>query len=334
MPEIRAVRQQQSRTVSGRPFFLTTIDTEGDNLWSAPREITTRNSNFLRRFQDLSEEFHVKPTYLVNYEMAMCPEFRSFGRDVLSRKAAEIGMHLHAWNAPPLEPISEDDCAYLPFLIEYPHAAMRRKVEYQTKLLADVFGVQPASHRAGRWALDSRYVELLIENGYRVDCSVTPGVSWRARASAPLGWNGTDYRGFPTSPYWLNPADISHPGCSGLLEVPMTIQHRPLWRLASSFPRFRAALNRFRPETLWLRPNGRNVNHLLRILDWVLVEGRSYAEFMLHSSEFMPGGSPTFRTAEQIEALYSDLRRLFSVVSVSFSGVTLQEYFEWYRSQT
>jgi hypothetical protein len=43
------------------PFFLIT------DRWSAPREITTRNSKFLRRFQDLCEEFHFKPTYLVNY---------------------------------------------------------------------------------------------------------------------------------------------------------------------------------------------------------------------------------------------------------------------------
>jgi hypothetical protein len=39
------------------PFFLITIDTEGDNIWSAPREVTTRNSGFLERFQHLWSSF-------------------------------------------------------------------------------------------------------------------------------------------------------------------------------------------------------------------------------------------------------------------------------------
>lgn len=331
MLAIQTLGQQPAPANRTSPFFLITIDTEGDNLWSAPREITTRNSEFLKRFQDLCEEFHLKPTYLVNYEMAMCPNFRRFGHDVLSRKAGEIGMHLHAWNAPPIEPISGNDYAYLPFLIDYPHSSMRKKVEYQTKLLADVFGVQPISHRAGRWALDSRYVELLIENGYRVDCSVTPGVSWRVKSNAPFGWNGTDYRYFPSDPYWLDPADISRPGRSELLEVPMTIRHRPPWK-SESFKALRAVLNRVRPEILWLRPNRRNVNQLVNLLQWVLAERRNYCEFMLHSSEFMPGGSPIFKSAPDIESLYSDLRRLFSAASTSFTGITLQQYLEWYRN--
>ena len=34
-------------------------------------------------------------------------------------------------------------------------------------------------------------------------------------------------------------------------------------------------------------------------------------ELMLHSSELMPGGSPTFRREEQIETLYADLEKVF-----------------------
>jgi hypothetical protein len=77
------------------------------------------------------------------------PRISKFGTQRPSRKAAEIGTHLHAWNAPPNAPLVKDDYQYLPFLIEYPAATMRSKIEYQTNLLADVFGVQPVSHRAG-----------------------------------------------------------------------------------------------------------------------------------------------------------------------------------------
>jgi hypothetical protein len=40
-----------------RPAFLITIDTEGDNLWSRPRTITTRNAHSLPRFQALCEKY-------------------------------------------------------------------------------------------------------------------------------------------------------------------------------------------------------------------------------------------------------------------------------------
>src|SRR5688500_4964789 len=98
--------------------FLITIDTEGDNLWSRPRKNTTVNSRFLPRFQDLCERFGYKPTYLTNYEMARCPVFQEFGADVLRRNSAEIGMHLHAWDSPPVVPLTSDDSAQHPYLFE------------------------------------------------------------------------------------------------------------------------------------------------------------------------------------------------------------------------
>jgi len=315
------------------PFFLITIDTEGDNLWSAPTQVTTRNAEFLWRFQDFCQDFAFRPTYLVNYEMAMCPAFRAFGRDVLMRKTAEIGMHLHAWNAPPIAPLTDNDHGYCPFLFEYPDSVMRSKVGYQTNLLADVFGAAPVSHRSGRWALDRRYVELLIDFGYKVDCSVTPGLSWKGRSTAPAGSQRADYRGFPDSPYWIDPSEIGRPGSSALLEVPMTVLPGFNWdRLP---PRsLGATLESLSRQRRILRPTRRNLPHLFRIVRRVLAGGRTYAEFMLHSSEFMPGGSPSFPTKEHIERLYSDLRSLFSTIALNFTGATLTEFYEWYLNPT
>ena len=88
--------------------FIITVDTEGDNLWAKPREITTRNAAYLPRFQALCERFRFKPVYLTNYEMALSDAFVEFGRDVIARDAGEVGMHLHAWNSPPLEPLTDE----------------------------------------------------------------------------------------------------------------------------------------------------------------------------------------------------------------------------------
>ena len=312
-----------------KPAFLITIDTEGDNLWSMPETITTKNSYYLPRFQELCERYGLKPTWLTAYEMAMCPDFREFGIDVLRRRTGEIGMHLHAWNSPP---IKNYDPKIQSYLIEYPEKIMREKIKFMTDLLENSFHRKMVSHRAGRWALNSIYVHSLIEYGYMVDCSVTPHVSWSSVVGNPGGSGGTDYMGFPTKPYFMDPDRIEREGDSILLEVPVSIVKRyaGLHRITKHTPYpIRHALQRYFPPTVqWLRPNGRNLDSMLEILESACNEKWSCVEFMLHSSELMPGGSPTFQTNASVEGLYDDLEKLFSKSLGNFEGATLSEFYD------
>lgn len=291
--------------VADTPAFLITIDTEGDNLWAAPTTVTTQNAQCLPRFQQLCERRGLKPTWLTNYEMAECAFFCEFGRDVVERGAAEIGMHLHAWNSPP---ITDRDSIHQAYLIEYPESVMRDKVKFMTVLLEERFDRKMLSHRAGRWAFDSRYARLLVENGYRVDCSVTPHVSWAKSPGAPHGSGGTDYTTYPAHPYFMDLDRIDREGNSSLLEIPVSIVAEPNGR------------------TSWLRPDGQNRDSMLAILDRALRERWPCVEFMLHSSELMAGGSPTFQTRRDVEALYDDLDVLFGNAAEQFRGKTLSEF--------
>ncbi len=314
--------------MSDTPFIIT-IDTEGDDLWSKPRRITTRNAAYLPRFQSLCERFGFKPTWLVNYEMAMCDAFVEFGRDVAQRDAGEIGMHLHAWNSPPLVPLTDDDFLHQPYLIEYPDQVMRDKIRFITRLLQERFGRTVASHRAGRVGFDGRYAAMLVAEGYRVDCSVTPGVDWSGTPGAPGGSGGTDYTRFPERPYFLDPGDISRPASCGLLEVPVTIHASGLHRKAPwayRVPLLRRALNRMSPGLSWMCPGENGLDAMLRAAGAARAGGSPHVEFMLHSSELMPGGSPTFRTASDIERLYAHLETLFEKLSAWCRGATLAEF--------
>ncbi len=307
-----------------KPGLLITIDTEEDNAWGPPRADPTRNAAVLPRFQALCEAHGLRPTYLTDYPMAASPVFRDFGSDVLRRRAGEIGMHLHAWNTPPRIPLTADDGLYHPYLIEYPEVLMREKIARMTDVLECAFGVKMVSHRAGRWSLNAAYVRLLIDFGYRVDCSVTPHVSWRRAPGDPLQHGGTDFSRFPEEPYFVDPADISRAGASPLLELPVTIaaaRHaQPALRL----------LNRFFPPVHWLRPNGRNQQALLALVDRQLARGAHHLEFILHSSELMPGGSPTFADEDAIECLYDDLEALFAYASQRCRPLTLAEFHQDY----
>jgi hypothetical protein len=333
VPEHRAASGSPGAERASRPSFQITIDTEGDNLWGHPREITTRNAEFLPRFQALCEKYALKPSYLTNYEMVQSPAFQEFARDVLRRGTAEIGMHLHAWNSPPITPLTVDDYQYQPYLTEYPEAVIREKVDYLTRLLEDTFGVPIVSHRAGRRGMDEVYARVLAERGYRVDCSVTPHFSWRAMKGDPNGAGGPDFSDFPDTAYRVDLSDISRPGSSLLLEVPTTVmwtERHALRRIGELLPPGTLparAWNRMFPSRLWLKPNGRNLSDMLAVLDRAIREQRRYVQFAFHSSELMPGGSPWFRTTESIEVLYQHLERLFSKARAGgFVGATLAEF--------
>ena len=54
---------------------------------------------------------------------------------------------------------------------------------------------------------------------------------------------------------------------------------------------------------------------MLKCVRVALAEGLEHIEFVIHSSELMPGRSPRFRTDESIERLYADLRVLFRAIA-------------------
>ena len=315
-------------------YFLMTIDTEADNGWAREKELTTKNAKFLPRFQELCESYGFKPTYLTTYEMALDPFFQEFGRDVITRRQGEIGAHLHAWSSPPLVPLTDADYRFLPYITEYPDYLVRQKTAYLTSVLEETFQVDMVSHRGGRWGFNAVSARALVENGYRVDCSVFPHMSLRRNPGAPAGNGGPDFTSFPNRPYFVDLDDISRPGDSCLLEVPLTVRrsksvfnnaiHAVLDRL---YPMYKV-LRRFSLNIHALMPNGHNLDSMLWLVKEAVAEGCDCVEFMLHSSELMPGGSSHFADKRSIDALYENLEGLFAVAKMLCDGATLAEYFQ------
>ncbi|CDG96064.1 polysaccharide deacetylase family protein [Xenorhabdus bovienii] len=313
-----------------KPAFIITIDTEGDNLWQNSDKISTENTRYLPRFQNLCERFGFKPVWLTNYEMAMDDSYIEFAKDVIARNTGEIGMHLHAWNSPPIIPLTVDDMGYKPYLIEYPKDQIKAKVDFMTHLLEEKLQTKMLSHRAGRWAFNEYYAQLLVEYGYQVDCSVTPKVNWHFTKGDPNGDGGTDYSRFPAHAYFMDLQDIAKEGDSSLLQVPMSIQykHSPVMNFIKQ--KYDHLRGKHRSSSVnWLRPKGGNLEQMKKVVQQTLADGNDYVEFMLHSSEFMPSGSPTFKDEEQIEQLYQDLEELFNFLNSLVQGMTLSEYYNY-----
>lgn len=314
--------------------FLISIDTEGDNLWewSRGKEITTENTKYLKRFQSLCDKYGFKPTYLTNYEMASDDAFLDFAEETMKYNGCEIGMHLHAWNSPPDYELTErkdgitSGCSYL---IEYPESVMDEKIAFMTEYIEKRFGKKPITHRAGRWAMNGKYFAMLEKYGYRYDCSVTPRMNWGGAAGYTNGSRGSDYTNEPSVPYFVNG--------TGLVEIPVTVKenHRVYkdnvktvkHKLGNIYRAMKGHGN------IWLRPNGKNIENLVYLADKVAKSKDGYLMFMLHSSELMPGGSPTFETKESIEALYRDLDVLFEHISKEYEGMTVGDYGDLIREK-
>lgn len=305
--------------------FFITIDTEGDNLWAWKDgdPIHTENARFLPRFQALCEKFGFKPDYLSNFEMVSNPFFRDFAGEKQAQGLCEVGMHLHAWNCPPLgAPLPAGENPGAAYLIEYPEEVMEEKIGFMTELIEKNLGMRPVSHRAGRWATDDRYFRLLDRYGYRYDCSVTPGLDWSGHPGRTAGSKGSDYRSAPRMPYQI-------PG-KNLWEYPVTVyEDHKIYLPDTANPKdmARALVHAKRGNRLWLRPNGRNLKECLGVLDRNSRPGEpDYVMFMLHSSELMPGGSPTFPTEKSIEHLYRELEAIFTgAAELGYTGADFRE---------
>ncbi len=302
--------------------FIITMDTEGDNLWNWRQgdDITTENTLFLQRFQDLCENFGFKPTWLSNYEMLKDDRYIKFIDRVETKQTGELGMHLHAWNSPPDYKLEKaNDGA--PYLIEYPAEIMEAKIYEITEYIKNRTGISPVSHRAGRWATNDVYFRLLDKYGYKVDCSVTPGVDWTNNVGQSADSAGSNYIDFSRNPYKI--------AGTSLLEVPVTImKSHKLFSPENKSVKgiLKSCYRSLKGETLWLRPNGKNLNKMIYLANHVEKSSSDYLMFMLHSSELMPGGSPTFKNEAMIEKLYEDLTILFKHISKSYQGCTLREY--------
>jgi len=325
-------------------YLLITIDTEGDNPWAGKGcDKFTQNARFLPRFQQLCETFDYKPTYLTTYEMAKDEFFAEFARDAIRRQTCEIGAHPHPWSSPPAYDLTGDDMKYHPYVTEYPQDIIREKVKALTEVLQNTFDTTVCSHRAGRWGFNEVYANILTDLRYKVDCSVTPFETWKSSKGTPAGTGGPDYRHFPAEPYFLDDKDISQPGDSPLLEIPVTViprYGRMLWAIynnvipqASKPARF-AFKKIFGPSSQWFRPARGKLPTLMKVAERTLESNADYIMFMLHSCEFMPGGSPQFRNKEEIDALYEAIQQVFQwLYEHGVKGLTCQQFYNVFTAE-
>lgn len=302
-----------------KKYFIITVDTEGDNIWSyLPKRNKlllpeTQNAHCLQSFQQLCEKYQFYPTYFVDYEMAKSSEFIQFGREIRKKNCGEIGMHMHAFSTPPFYELADLRGRGLAFAGEYPSKILYRKMEYMTKTLQDTFQTKILSHRGGRWYLDNRILKILDKLGYLVDCTVTPGINWMSIRGQTGKSKGSNYSHYKSKIYQVKKSNI--------WELPVTIMDKREVDFTS-----KSSLT-IKEQNIWMRPNGENLKDMIWLVNKNNRSCVDYIEFMIHSSELMAGGNPTFKTDEDINHLYQQMDLLFSYIKKKgYEGIGCSDY--------
>jgi hypothetical protein len=316
--------------------FIISIDTEGDNQWEFGSELTVKNIQYVPRFQELCEKFGIKPTYLVTTEVCNDQYSQQLFTDYWSDGRAEIGAHLHLWTTPPFEDREgyRSNDANHGFANELSDELLSAKLKNLTEHITSAFGKRPTSFRSGRYGFNDRVAHHLAENGYIVDSSVTPLLSWASYKGLPDGEGGPDFIDRTPFPYTYGTAGKT------LIEIPVSILSTrfPLNRnrqLSGYFFRhvdnsfilkgFRKIL--FRDQPLWFRPNPwMTMNHFEELIDESFRINLPYIVMMFHSSELMPGCSIYRPDNDSIEKLYELLGNFFNLLkNKNIASVTLTE---------
>lgn len=291
------------------PELIVVVDTEEEFDWGAPfsREATgTRSIPAQARAHEIYSRLGVVPTYVVDHPVATDAAAAAFLGALRRSGDAEIGAHLHPWVTPPhVEAVNVRNSYHC----NLPPELERAKIAALTAAIGEAFGAAPTVFKAGRYGFGANTARVLVDLGYRVDCSKLPYTDLRSDG-------GPDFRGTPPDPHWL---------AEGLLEIPLTVGF--FGAAASAGPKVEGlfdspAAARLRLPGLLARsglvarsrltPEGVSAEEQCRLIDALVRRGRRVFTLAYHSPSLEPGHTPYVRD----EADLADfLRRIEHVLT-------------------
>ena len=293
-----------------RPLLHVVVDTEEEFDWSAPfarSNTAVSGISGLHLGHTLFRRHGIAPAYLLDYPVASDRRAEDALGPWLEEGSCLVGAQLHTWVTPPFEEVV---CPFNSYASNLPPELERRKLQALTQIITERFGVQPRIYKAGRFGLDVRREGTLRELGYLVDTSVMP-----YRSYTGLG-GGPDFFGFPDQPFWLNPD-------RGFLYLPSTHSVfgplRPLLAGRAATLVYRGMGLRLRLpgllartgllERISLTPEGVSLEDMCRLTAALHAAGHRVFALSLHSSSFVPGGSPYTQSMADLTAMLERIER-------------------------
>lgn len=276
------------------PCLAIVVDTEEEFDWTKPFSRGATGTSAIpaqARAHELYDELGVVPTYVTGYPVARDEASVRFLGELKASGRASIGAHLHPWVTPPHE---EEVTRHNSYHCNLPPELERAKIVALTDALTQAFGERPTIFKAGRYGFGPNTRRVLMDLGYRIDCSMVPNASFAADG-------GPGFYGRSEAPFWI---DREH----RLLEIPLTNGHfgalaamgryiQPLFdsRLAARL-RLPSILLRSRLiSRARLSPEGIPAGEQCALLRSLVARGRRVFTLTYHSPSLAPGNTPYVR---------------------------------------
>jgi hypothetical protein len=290
--------------------FAVTIDVEEEGLFSgvySSGDASALNVLEMDRLDPVFMDLGVRPTLLVSYQVANKGAILKKLYSLKKRWSAEIGIHLHHWNTPPIEyheappPVPSE--LMPPYLLEAKALSLIKLLSNSDEL--------PNSFRMGRFNLGPNMLRVLEKIGVKVDSSVSP---------MRKAYGGPNHLCAPSDPYFPDLLDPSRVGSSSVLEVPVTIlpilkgSGRYFERLSNSdcLPAGIAEWLSMNLGSIAAQPAWVNLQIAKAAVMIHERRGGDCVTIFFHSSELAPGMSPLNPTEEAVQRF---IRRLQLFIS-------------------
>ena len=309
--------------------LLVGIDTEGDNQWDAEARRNQRFENIyaLPRLHALFAQHGVRPTYVITYPVASDPRSAGVLRTLVEGGDCEIGAHHHAWETPPCTPA---DIARHPYAADLPLTQFDAQLGHLTSAITAAVGRAPVSYRSGRYGFSATHVTALERLGYLVESSVAP-LFYEGHKGGP------DFVEAPLRPYFLAYDTATRPGCSNVLEVPVSAALDRRLPKPAQFAYARAPFNYTTKRLLraarllrmrWLRPSYSSLDDMKALARDLARWDEPVLNVIFHSSEAIVGGSPYNRTPAELDAFFDRLGRFlaFATTDLGARPATFREF--------
>jgi hypothetical protein len=304
------------------PVLLVVIDTEEEYDWSGAVDRNNTSVTAMANVdaaQRIFDEYQIRPIYVIDYPIAS--QRAGFGplADITQSGRCQIGAHLHPWVNPPCVEAVNNVNSYIGNL---PKALVSEKMRVLRQTIEDNLGVRPVIFKAGRYGIARHVLELLVEHGYEVDCSTTPGFDYRrdggpnfADSCLDCFWCGPDDKilGIPTTGalvgFWQWQASVTYHFCSS--------GWRPRLRLPGILSRINA-LDRLR-----LSPEGFTPEEHRKLTRFLLDRGVRIFTFSFHSPSLVPGHTSYVTNSADLTRFLDSFRRYFDYFFAELQGRTM-----------
>lgn len=283
----------------GRRFIIL-ADAEEEFDWSGRFQRDATSTSAIAALPDATARLNdagATPVYLCDYPVVSNVDSAAIMRELAGTGACDIGTQLHPWVNPPFDEAVSDLNSYTGNL---PLELQRQKLAALTNQIEKATGVRPTVYRAGRYGLGTHTMELLVQQGYRMDVSVRALFDYHTQG-------GPDFSDCPAWPWKTS---------EGIVELPLTASWTGILRNMPAIYKYLPLHGTYARTGLLARvpltPEGTPIKAALEAIAVLDGEGIDIFSLSFHTPSVVPGFTPYVRNDADLATFWNWWDKVFN----------------------